>query len=399
MNLMIDHKQRKHALLSASGAKRWINCPPSARLEEKHDKGHESSIFAEEGTLAHEIADNKLRIATNRGRIKYFNALKKEAKNLQKHKLYKSEMQGFTDQYCDYVLEALAKAKKQTPDAVLKIEEKTDFSHIVPEGFGTSDANIIADDLLEIVDLKYGTGIKVDAVDNPQLRLYALGLLHQYTMLYNIKRVKMTIVQPRLDHIDSETMTVEQLNEWATDTAKPAAEKAFKGKGDCNPGDWCKWCKASHVCRSLHDYNMQLANNDFAEPKELSKEEILQAYNKSNLLTDWVKAISKHILETALNGEQWDGLKVVEGRSVRKWSDEERVIQILQKAHNYDIKEITNTKIAGIGQIEKLLGRGNFNALDAQENLTVKPEGKPTLAPMDDKRPALKIGAEEDFKQ
>jgi hypothetical protein len=367
-----------------------VNCPPSARLEEK--EADNSSSFAAEGTLAHELAEVDIRTRTFIGSRTEQNKLKKERSQLQKSEYYSSDMDGYVETYVDYVLEAYHLAKKKTKDAVLKVEERTDFSYLVPEGFGTSDANIIADDQLEIIDLKYGKGVKVDAIGNDQLRLYALGLLRKFQLIYDIQEVKMTIVQPRLNHIDSEVLTVGELIDYSEAVILPAAQKAWNGQGDQTPGEWCKFCKVKAKCRALHDHNLALAASDFADPYTLSDTEIVEAYAQSSLLTDWVNALSNYMLKEALDGKKWPGYKLVEGRSVRKWADEQKALKVLTK--EFSLEEVTNTKIKGIGEIEKLLGREELATL----NLTIKPQGKPTLAPEGDKRPEFN-NAKTDFQK
>jgi hypothetical protein len=357
-----------------------------------------TSVFAEEGTLAHELADLELRLQNYTGAVGKGSpkkALLAEKAKLQKHELYNSEMDEHIDTYVDYVLENYNVAKKTTPDAALLYEEKTDYSHIVPEGFGTSDANIIADDLLDITDLKYGKGVRVNAKGNPQLRLYALGLLRKFELVYDIKRVRMSIVQPRLYHIDSEELTVEELTAWAEDVVKPTAEKAFKGEGVCNPGDWCRWCNAKPVCRAISDHNTALASKEFADPKTLEDDEILKVYEQIDLLVDWAKSVQGHVLKEALNGKAWKGYKLVEGRANRKWADEEIAIDTLIMSEDFEAEQVLNTKLKGIGDIEKLVGKVKFSKLD----LTIKPQGKPALVPESDKRPAMGIDqAKKDFE-
>lgn len=388
----MQHSERKHALLSASGASRWINCTPSARLEEERpDPG--SSVFAEEGTLAHEFADLELRIKTHVGdvgpRSKY-RKWKTQQERLKKHKLFRNEMLDYVAIYTSYVLEQYMQACKENPGAIIKIEERTDFSYLVPEGFGTSDANIINDGVLEIVDLKYGKGLKVDALGNPQMRLYALGLLRKFDLVYDIHTVKMTIVQPRLDHIDTETLSVGELQKWSVETVKPAALRAYDGLGDQNPGSWCKWCRVKPVCRGLANHNLNLAKMEFADPHTLTDVEVVEVYKQSQLLVDWANSVATYMLDEAVQGKKWDGYKLVEGRSVRKWADEKKAIEELVKSYKKD--EILNTKLKGIGDIEKLAGKGKVN------HLLIKPPGKPTLAPESDKRPALGIDqAKKDF--
>lgn len=393
---MIKHQNRKHAILSASGADRWINCPASARLEEKYGVDS-SSVFAEEGTLAHEFADLKLRVKSSRGQPvgvgSIYRGWTDQLKELRKNELYTYDMEGYVEMFTDYVLEKWVGAMKETPDALLSIEERSDFSHVAPEGFGTSDANIITDNHLEIVDLKYGKGVQVFAEKNAQLRLYAIGVLKKFGLLYGIESVTMTIVQPRLNHISSETITASELVKWGEEVVKPAAADAWEGGGKTNPGAACKWCKAKAFCKGLAAHNLELAKLEFADPRTLSDDEIISAYEKGGLLVDWMSALNKHVLAEALAGKDWAGYKLVEGRANRKWSNEADAIEKL-KAKGFKADQLINTKIKGLGDIEKLVSKKVFDKM----GLTIKPQGAPTLVPETDKRPGLGIAqAKKDF--
>lgn len=394
---MENHKDRKHAVLSASGSSRWINCPPSVRMEENIPDPNKESIYAAEGTLAHEIADLKLRRMSHIGPVgsgtKYLQWAK-QGERLMQSELYNPEMDQHVDLYTTYVMEAWTLVKKSTQDALLKIEEKVDFSYLVPDGFGTVDACIMGEGVMEIIDFKYGKGVKVNAKDNSQLRLYALGALNVYRLLYDVEFVKLTIVQPRLDHIDSEIIGVESLDTWGESVVQPAAEDAYKGQGKCNPGDWCRWCKAKPICRALANHNLELAKKEFADPHTLDKGEILEAYKQSGLLVDWANSLAKYMLDEAIKGNSWDGYKLVEGRSNRRWADEQKAIYwILDQNDAIENDQVLNTKIKSITDIEKLLGKGTV------DHLLVKPPGSPTLVPESDKRPALGIEqAKLDFK-
>lgn len=382
----VNHSNRKHALLSASNASRWLNCPPSARLEEKFEESNPStsSIYAEEGTLAHEFADLNLRRASGRIAEVIFD---KEIKNIRKHSLYSSEIEEEVEKYVSYVLEAFTEAVHKTADAVFLIEEKLDFSHLVEKGFGTADAGIVADGVLEIIDLKYGKGIKVDAKENPQLMLYGLGALRSFELMYDVNTVKMTIVQPRLDNISSWEIKVEDLISWGEKTVKPAAIKAYEGEGVQKAGEHCKWCKVKAMCATLAAKNIALARYEFKDPHLLTEKQLLEVYKQQPMLVDWVNAVADYLLDEALKGKHWPGYKVVEGRSLRKWIDEERVVATLELSH--DPKDFMISKLAGIPAIEKLLGKNEFSKILG--NMIIIPPGKPTLVPESDKRPAMGI--------
>lgn len=391
-----DHSSRKHALLSASGASRWMNCTPSARLEDKFlesggDKGN--SDYAKEGTLAHEFGDLNLRYLNGEIDKK---VLDRELQMLRNSEYYTDEMEDEVDKYVTYVWETFSSAQRTNTGAELLIEEKLDFSHLVEGGFGTGDATVIADGILDIGDLKYGKGIQVYAKENPQLMLYGSGALRQWELLYDIHTVRMTIIQPRLDHIDSWDISVEDLIEWGEKKVKPLAKKAYKGEGNQKAGDWCKFCKVKAMCATLAAKNIELAQHDFKDPHLLSDKQIMEVYKQLDMLTDWAKAVADYVLDEAVKGKQWPGFKVVEGRSNRKWADEEAIKKVLAE-EGFKEEDYLKMSLEGIGKIEKLLGKPAF--AEKLKGLVVKPPGKPTIATMDDKRTALGVEqAKEDFK-
>jgi hypothetical protein len=369
-----------------------MNCTPSARLEEKFDQSS-TSTFAEEGTLAHEFGDVNLRFKNGEIDKKTLNA---ELKKLRKDQNYTSEMEGEIEKYIDIVMEAFAVAKARTPDAKLLIEERVDFSHLVEKGFGTGDVCIVGDGFLDVIDLKYGKGIKVDADNNPQLMLYGAGALRNFEILYDIHTVNLVIAQPRLNHLSEWQISTEDLIAWGQKEVKPKAIKAYQGKGVQKAGDHCKWCKAKAMCATLAAKNVKLAQHDFKDPHLLTEAQLLDVYKQQPMLVDWVSAVAKYILEKAKEGKNWQGLKLVEGRSNRKWIDEEKVKTTLSNS-NFKTEEFTTTKIQGITAVEKLVGKSKFH--DLLGDLVVKPQGKPTIVPMSDKRPSLGIEqAKEDFK-
>jgi len=388
----VEHSTRAHALLSASGASRWMNCTPSARLEEKFDESSTSS-FAAEGTLAHEFGDVNLRFKNGEIDEK---TLKAELKKLRKDKNYTDEMESEVEKYVTIVMEAFAVAKARTPDAKLLIEERVDFSHLVEKGFGTGDVCIVADGILDVIDLKYGKGVKVDADKNPQLMLYGSGALRNFEMLYDIHTVNLVIVQPRLDHLSEWQISTEDLIEWGEKEVRPKAAKAYQGKGVQKAGDHCKWCKVKAMCATLAAKNVKLAQHDFKDPHLLTESQVLEVYKQQPMLVDWVNAVAKYLLDEAVKGKKWPGMKLVEGRSNRKWLDDKKVQDVL--ADNlFDEKDYTTTKIQGITAVEKLVGKSDFPKILGE--LVIKPQGKPTLVPMSDKRPAVGIEqAKEDFK-
>lgn len=389
-----DHKARKHALLSASGAHRWMACTPSARLEE--EVGIDStSVYAEEGTLAHELADIKLRQAFKmfKRKAEYNKALKK----IESHELYQEEMHEHVDFFVDYVTHRYNHLKKISPaEPVVMIEQRIDLTAYIPEGFGTGDTCLVADKAVEVIDLKYGKGLRVDAEENEQLMVYGLGLLHKSELLYDIERVNMTIVQPRLDHVSTWSISVEDLFKWA-EHLKTRAELAIEGEGEYVPGDHCKWCSAKHACSALKDFAFKQAELDFKpEQTKLTDDQIIEAYSQLSTILDYAKSLASHVETEAYNGKKWKGYKLVEGRSNRTWVAEDSAIDKLTGELKFEKDQVVNVKIKGIGDIEKLVGKKQFPALLG--DYVDKPQGKPTLVPESDKRKEWSpVSAEEDF--
>ncbi|APC83701.1 DUF2800 domain-containing protein [Clostridium botulinum] len=379
----------KHAILSASGASRWLACPPSARLEENYP--NKSSEFAKEGTLAHELGELGLKKNLELISTRKYNS---EFKKIETDKLFTKDMPDYVEVYVDTCMEKVAEAKAKTPDALFKMEQRLDFSEWVPDGFGTGDFVIIADGTMEICDLKYGKGVPVSAVNNKQMRLYALGAIAEFSFLYDIENIKMTIIQPRLDSISTDEMKVEELLKWAEEELKPIAKLAFEGKGEFCAGDHCKFCRAKAVCKARADKNMELAKYDFQEPNTLDNNDIAFILGKADELINWAKDVQEYALEQALKGEEFDGFKVVEGRSNRKWTDEEKIGKILLgQGFLEDI--IYTKKLTGITNMEKAIGKKEVTKLLG--DYIIKPQGKPTLATITDKRPVYN-SAEADFK-
>lgn len=378
----INHSNRKHALLSASGASRWMNCTPSARLEEV-EANKMTSSYAKEGTLAHEFAELGVKKALSK--ITPETYLDK-TKLLKKSEYYSQEMIDEVGKYVDAVTKSFEKARKVTKDAVIQIEERLDFSHIVENGFGTGDAVIIADGVLEVIDLKYGMGILVYAKENPQLMLYGSGALRNYELMYDIHTVRLTVAQPRRNHFDSWDISATELRNWGENTVKPRAEMAYAGEGKQVPGDWCKFCKIKPKCRALTNVSLELAKHDFAEPLTLTDEEILGVYEMSNVLSDWLKSVNTYVLDRAIEGKDWKGYKLVEGRSTRKWNNQEKVIETLKK-NKFKEEDFTTKKLAGIVAIEKLVSKDKFDEMLGE--YISKPQGAPTVVKDSDKRPAF----------
>ena len=385
----VNHSERAHALLSASGASRWLNCTPSPRLEE--DFANESSSFAEEGTLAHEFAE--LNLKWQLGLIPDYEMHERDI-FLKKQEYYSQEMEDYVQVHVDYVLEQFAEAKRKTPDAVLLIEQKVDITHLIENGFGTCDVIIIADGMLEVIDLKYGLGVRVSAEDNAQLKLYGSGALEAYDLMYDIHTVKLTITQPRMDSISSWEISAEDLRQWGEEVVKPKAQIAYAGEGEQVTGEWCKFCKASPRCKAQADKALELAKLDFADPMLLTDAQLIEVYAQSPQVTKWLSAVTDYIFKEAMNGKKWEGYKLVDGQNRRGWTDEEKARDILSET--YLVEDFTTTKLKGIGDIEKLVGKKVFPTL-LGDVVTFK-KTAPSLVPESDKRPALGIDqAKADF--
>lgn len=362
----------QHALLSASGAHRWLACPPSARLEA--DLPGTTSDAAEQGTAAHALAEWKLR-----------RALHDAPTTKPVSDWIDTEMEALTDDYVSFVQERLRHARDTCGDPTVLIEQRLDFSHVVPGGFGTGDCVIIAEPALEVIDFKYGQGVLVEAEKNPQLMLYALGALEAFGALYDIREVTLTIYQPRRANISTWTLPVAELETWAEQIVKPTATLAASGGGEFASGEWCRFCKLASTCRARAEANLAIAKYEFAPPAELTDAEIADVLAKVPQLKAWAADVEAHALSLAVNqGKTWPGFKLVEGRSIRKYTNEQAVAQVAEAAGVTDIWE---QKLKTITALEKQLGKQRFGELFG--DVVIKPAGKPTLVPESDKRPAL----------
>lgn len=370
----------KHAILAASASHRWLACPPSARLcAELPDK---ASSYALQGTDAHELAAYKVLRAIGED-------VKDPTENLT---FFDMEMDNCTDAYRDFVMEQFQDAQECCKDPVLLVEQRLDFSEWVPEGFGTGDAVIVADDVLHVIDLKYGLGVMVDAEWNPQLLCYGLGALALFDGIYDIRTIRLSIFQPRRDNVSTFDISKEALLTWAKDTLAPTAKLAYDGAGEFHAGDHCQFCKLKATCRKRAEYNLEMARYDFEMPAQLSEMEIALILPKIDELISWGNDVKEYALHQALAGKQYPGFKLVAGRSVTKYTDEAAVAAAVTNA-GYDPYE---KKLLGITAMKSLLGKKQFDAVLG--NLTYKPQGKPTLVPETDKRPALET-ATNDFME
>ena len=362
-----------HAVLSPSSSHRWLNCTPSVMLEQEFENS--TSEAAEEGTAAHAFCEHKLR-----------KLLKLRSKRPVSD--YDSdEMQECTDSYVDFVSEKIEIAKQRCKDPLILIEEKVDFSKYVKGGFGTADCLIISDNELHIIDFKYGQGVLVDAYDNPQMKCYALGALETYEALYGITDVSMSVFQPRRDNVSTWKTTTAELKDWAENILKPKAALALKGEGEYCCGSWCRFCRAAVRCRARAEEKLKLAKEEFKVPPLLSDSEIEEILKLIPDLTRWASDIQSYALDMSVNhGKKWSGFKVVEGRSIRKYKDEDAVIE---KAKENGYIDIFKTSLITLTEMQKLMGKKKFEELLG--DLIIKPKGKPVLVPIDDKRPAIKL--------
>ena len=389
-------KERKHALLSASGAERWLHCTPSARLEEPFpDK---AGVYAEEGTLAHSLAELKVRkkFVEPMGPRKYHTRLNK----IKRDPLYQPEMDTCTEEYLDYVTSV---ALKYDSAPYVAVEVKLDYGTYVPEGFGTGDCIIIGGSELNVIDFKYGKGVLVNAENNPQLKLYGLGALQKYGILYPIDKVTLSIVQPRAPEETIKTwgLSAKELFKWGKEI-KPTAKRAYDGTGDFVPGKWCRFCRARKTCRyqaqqytALADFG-SLPDTQYPTPPLLTDAEVGEVLKKAQDIEKWVNDLKTYALDTVLAGREIPGWKAVEGRSRRAWDDMDKAFTDIQKAGieeavMYERKPLT------LAALEKVIGKKKFAEIAGDH--VVKEPGKPTLVVESDKREAITtISAEEDFK-
>lgn len=382
----------RHAILSASGSHRWLHCTPSALLEK--DIPDSGSDYAREGSLAHAYCAKALKeslgIGTKGEDI--------EIEELQDY--FTDEMPGHVETYTDIVLGKFEEAKKSTPDAVLMVEQRLDFSRFIPEGFGTGDAIIVADGTLEICDFKYGKGVEVSAIANSQMMIYALGAYERFSDEYRIERVRMTIIQPRIGNLSEYELDIDQLLYWADHVLKPTAEKAIKGEGEQIAGDWCQFCKVKCQCKALakrctEDFDALQESGTTAEL--MTNDDIARLLPKLSDIKKWAEAVGEYALDRALKGDKFPGYKLVEGRSIRKIIDEGAAASKLT-AEGFDADNLYKPRaLKGITDLEGIVGKKNLATL--LDGILVKPQGKPALVPESDKRPPLNSNsAENDFE-
>lgn len=369
----MGHADRDHAILSPSSARRWINCTPSALLAEA--AGSKSSVYAEEGTLAHEIAE----YALTQYLEGIYDPIIDEALPIKdehlKNPLFNIDMANYICDYCDYVIGEGYEMQKQDGACRMFLEKKVDITNYAPDSFGSVDVTLVSDKTIHIIDLKYGAGVKVTADHNEQMMMYALGAL-KAAASKDITNIRMTIAQVRLDHYDTFEMSKGELLDWAEKVLKPAAKAAIQGKGKQVIGSWCGFCPVKAQCRAQRD--AILADFDEKpEPLLLSDEEVTDLIGKIDTYKSWIESVNKYVYDRAIQGHKWEGYKLVAGRSSRVIKDEAKIRQALLNEFLED--EVLNIKLKGIGDLEKLLGKKVFSARfgDAIES---RP-GAPKLVP------------------
>lgn len=376
-----------HALLSPSSASRWLNCPRSARLEETLPST--AGTAAQEGTLAHRLSEVllKFEIGTYTKSI-----MKSNLALIKDEELYNEEMMDHCTDYVSYVMGVFQQVKAEFGTAVIYPEQHFDLSKYVPEGFGTCDNVIIGGNVMHIIDLKYGKGVPVDSANNKQLMLYGLGAYLEFEYVFDIDRIVMHIVQPRIDNSSTAEIETTELIGWANSVLKKAAEMADKGEGDFVPGSHCRFCRARATCRANAEYQMQGAVKAFTKPDLLDDEEVVEILKKAKDLEGWLTAVKDHALDEAiLRNKEWPGMKLVAGRSNRKYSSETAVLETLLTG-GYDKEDLGKFKLFGLGELEKTIGKKPFEEIVTP--LLIKPPGKPVLVPVEDKRPAINSAEE-----
>lgn len=377
---------KSHALLCASGSKRWLSCPPSARLEENFPDNETEA--AQEGTLAHSIAEVNLNAYLADTDV----SLPEE---ITASRFYSKSMLDYLAEYTDLGIEKINTALKLDKDAHIAVEQKIDYGSWAQEGFGTGDLVIITGDYIEIVDLKYGKGVPVSATGNTQMRMYALGLYDEFYWLYGFEKVRMTIVQPRNGGISEEEISIEELLNWGETVVKPKARLAFKGEGELCAGKWCRFCRAAKRCRAYADYCMELARLDFKDPDLLTDEELAESLRRIDDLVKYANNLKHYALAQALSGNVLPGFKLVEGRSSRKYTDAEAVIERLIFADYAPEDYFKPQELKSLTELTKSIGK---KAVDTVlSDLIIKPPGKPALVPEDDPRPEYNC-VENDFE-
>lgn len=376
-----------HAPLSPSASKRWLSCPPSARLNAKLIErfGEKSSVFVEEGTKAHALAELKLRRDNGESNTFRYNELRKALGDIP------AEMDRNTGRYEDEVMERFYAARQRTPDAQLCIEQRVDMSQWAKDCWGTSDAIIVSDEVLFVIDYKNGSGVPVSAIENPQARLYALGAVNAYGDLYGFNEVRTVIVQPKLESVTEERLTRDELLAWG-ESIRPAAEQAYRGEGEFKTGDHCRFCAARAICAARASEAMDIFKHGFDEPRVIPDSDIPGILSVLDTAEAWIKDIRAYAQSQAIRGQRWYGYKLVRGRRPgRKWTSEDEAVNILARA-GYSPEQYEDTKLKSVSALEKEIGKTAFDALLG--GLVEQGEGALTLVPETDSRPEYSSGEE-----
>ena len=370
----------QHALLSASSAHRWLHCTGSPLLEKEFPDT--TSIYAQEGTLAHELCELKLKKYTT---VMPKGTYTRAHNKIMKSELWQSEMEGTSETYLEYVKEIMLSC--EIAPAVL-IEKRVDFSRYVPEGFGTADCLILAGDTLHVIDYKHGKGVVVNAGHNPQMMLYALGAMSELSLLYRFEFVHMTIVQPRVNNISEFTMTADELRDWGESVVKPKAEAAISGNGTFKAGDWCRFCRAKQQCKTRYESNDSLYPelSERHDPRLITLDELGEYLRRGRDMAAWLEDMKEYALSESLAGADVPGWKAVEGRGSRAFTDTDEAVDILIK-NGIDESVLYERRVLTLAQMEKAVGKKAFGELVG--DLVVKNPGKPTLVEESDKRPRI----------
>ncbi len=370
----------QHALLSASSAHRWLHCTGSPLLEKEFPDT--TSVYAQEGTLAHELCELKLKKYTT---VMPKGTYTRAHNKIMKSELWQNEMEGTSETYLEYV-KGIMLACEIAP-AVL-IEKRVDFSRYVPEGFGTADCLILAGEILHVIDYKHGKGVVVDADRNPQMMLYALGAMDELSLLYRFKSVHMVIVQPRVNNISEFTMTADELRDWGETVVKPKAEAAISGNGTFEAGDWCRFCRAKQQCKTRYESNDSLYPELSAQhdPRLITLEELGEYLRRGRDMAAWLEDMREYALSESLAGADVPGWKAVEGRGSRAFTDTDEAVNTLVK-NGIDESVLYERRVLTLAQMEKAVGKKAFGEIVG--NLVVKNPGKPTLVEESDKRPRI----------
>ena len=370
-----------HSKVGPSSLYRGIHCTGSVGLTAQMEE--ETSSFAEEGTAAHSLAEWKLR-----------KALKQRAGRRPTSDYWTDEMEEFTDNYRDFCMDQFGEAKKVCPDAITFVEQRVSVEEYAPGCFGTVDFMVIADKTLYVTDLKYGRGVQVDSENNPQLMAYGLGALDIAAPIFDVEEVVLTIYQPRLYHVSTWRISVDDLLKWANEVLRPKIEEAFSDHATFAAGDWCRFCKARNTCRERADHYMKLIDMEFQPPALLTDDEIAEVMSQAEELSHWVSDVMAYASAQAIeNGKHWNGYKLVEGRAVRKFSCDDATIEEAAKQAGYT--DIYNRSLITLTAFEKLMGKDTFQ--DVLGKYVTKPAGKLMLVPASDKRPEVTVTRDDDF--